>query len=78
MFIHKRDSSHLGYDSDASQGTSFTAFDPINLAFAFADHSIGNNLATNNDGVEAKDETGYTSLIAENNVAQNSWKPHWL
>tara|TARA_R110002073_G_scaffold242896_3_gene405054 strand:+ start:453 stop:1229 length:777 start_codon:yes stop_codon:yes gene_type:complete len=67
----------LGYDSDASQGTSFTSFDVINL-LALSDHAIGDNSTGNGGGTSAATAGEYATLIAGNNVAQNSWKPHWF
>ena len=66
----------LAMDSDPSQGTSFLTFDPINAPFF--DHAIGDNSTANGAGSVAADGTEYASLIASNNVAQNSWKPHWF
>ena len=71
----------LGLDIDPSQGTSFTSFDPINVPFA--DHAIGTNATGNGGGAVAAatptpDTAGYATLIANNNVAQNSWKAHWF
>lgn len=71
----------LGVDSDASLGTSFLVFDIINganpNASGFWDHSIGTNATAQGAGVEATDAASYATLIADNNLAQNSWKPHW-
>lgn len=67
---------YLGLDFDPTQGTSFIGFDPINLSYA--DHSIGNNSTANGQGIEATSGSEYMTLIAENNVAQQSWKPHWF
>jgi len=39
--------------------------------------SIGNNSTTSLTNSVATDATNYASLIFNNNVAQNSWKPHW-
>jgi hypothetical protein len=66
----------LGYDNDASLGTNFTSFDPINLPYA--DHAIGDNSTANGDGAVAATDAGYASLIAGNSLAQNSWQPHWF
>ena len=66
-------SYELGLDSDPSQGTSFITFDPINTITA--DHALGNNSTGNGDGTV--DQLLYMLLIDSNNVAQNSWKPHW-
>lgn len=61
----------LGIDFDPGPGTNFLAFDPINLTLA--DHAIGNNTTGNGAGVTATDAANYAVLIADNNVAQNSW-----
>ena len=58
-------------DFDPGLGTSYQSFDPINLPFA--DHSIGNNGTGNGAGQEAVDPGTYATLIANNNVAQQSW-----
>lgn len=73
----------LQLDSDPSQGTNFGSFDPINdnnpsPAQDWWDHSIGTNSTLNGAGTEATDDSSYTSLIGSNNLAQNSWKPHWF
>jgi len=77
-------SYELGLDTDPSQGVAFgglelglsNPFDPINGSYA--DHAIGTNATLNGDGSVAADAAGYASLIGGNNVAQNSWKPHWF
>jgi hypothetical protein len=65
---------------------SIAAFDPINgsnpgLGRVQWDHSIGTNTttaATDSSIPNASDNaSGYAALIDANNVAQNSWKPHW-
>jgi hypothetical protein len=62
----------LRLDGDPGAGTLFTdVFDPINLAFA--DHAIGDNTTGNGGGTVAPNAAGYAGLIANNNVAQNSW-----
>ncbi len=68
----------LGFDSDASSATAFTFFDVINAPYY--DHAIGDNSTGNGDGLKApKDDSAtYLSLIADNTVAQNSWKPSWF
>lgn len=48
---------------------NFFALDLINLPFA--DHSIGDN--GTGAGAEAADDADYANLIANNNLAQNSW-----
>jgi hypothetical protein len=73
----------LALDSDPSQGVTLILFDPINdinpgNGLVFWDHSIGDNSTGNGGGTEAADATDYANLIANNNVAQNSWKPHWF
>ncbi|MCK5000284.1 MAG: PEP-CTERM sorting domain-containing protein, partial [Anaerohalosphaera sp.] len=66
----------LGIDSDPTAGTSYSIFDPINAAFF--DHSIGNNGTTDSTDLIATTAAEYATLIAGNNVAQNSWKAHWF
>lgn len=61
----------LGMDSDAGLGTSYYAFDPINLSYA--DHSFGDNSTGNGAGVEATNSTEYATYLNTYNVAQNSW-----
>lgn len=62
-------------------------FDPINdvnpaTSSVQWDHAIGDNSTGNGGGTSisngASDSSGYASLIANNNVAQNSWKPDWF
>lgn len=61
-----------------------SGFDPINGAnpgaggAVFWDHAIGDNTTGNGDGVSAGSVAGYAALIAGKNVAQNSWKAHWV
>jgi hypothetical protein len=66
----------LGLDTDPTAAVSMFEFDPINVAYA--DHSIGDNSTGNGAGTEAADATEYAALISTNNLAQNSWKPHWF
>lgn len=61
----------LSLDADPGAGTLFDVFDPINQPFA--DHAIGDNTTGNGAGAVAGDATTYSGLIANNNVAQNSW-----
>lgn len=61
----------ISIDFDPSAATNFFAFDPINQPVA--DHSIGTNATGNGDGTEAGDAAEYQALIANNNLAQNSW-----
>ena len=77
----------LGFDSDPTLGTSFTTFDPINdvnpgNGRVQWDHAIGNNSTANGGGTSIPngndDEAGYEALVDANNVAQNSWKAHWV
>ena len=72
-------SYELGIDADASFGTSFMTFDPVN--FLYFDHAIGTNATRNGEGIigsppGAALAPSYKSLIHSNNLAQNSWKPH--
>ncbi|MEM7054336.1 MAG: DUF11 domain-containing protein [Pseudomonadota bacterium] len=68
----------LGLDADPGPGTDFLTFDPLALPSPFGnpfwDHAIGDNSTANGDGDEATDEPSYQTLIAFNNVAQNSWR----
>lgn len=67
----------LGIDSDPGLGAMFASpFDPINMPFA--DHAIGTNVTGNGAGTVAGDGSEYATLIDNNNVAQNSWKPDWF
>jgi hypothetical protein len=78
----------LRLDNDPSQAVQWTTFDVINSTNAGAggrvqwDHGIGDNSTSNGGGTSipnsADNESGYLDLIADNNVAQNSWKPHWF
>jgi|SRR6056297_3301706 len=70
----------LELDTDPGAGTLFVgSFDPINVPQA--DHGIGDNTTGNGGGgtgIPARggdpaDLAGYADLIANNNVAQNSW-----
>ncbi|MBK5919979.1 hypothetical protein CCR80_02860 [Rhodothalassium salexigens] len=62
----------LRLDGDPTAGTDFTdSFDLINAAFN--DHAIGTNATGNGGGTVASDSADYAALIAQNNVAQNSW-----
>lgn len=58
----------------------FIAFDQITPPSPtdYWDHAIGDNSTGNGGGTVADDATEYASLLASNNVAQNSWKPHWF
>ena len=58
-------------------GSMIPIFDPINDG-TYWDHAIGTNATGNGGGTVAADDTDYANLIAANNVAQNSWKPHWF
>lgn len=61
----------ISIDFDPSAATNFYDFDPINQPLA--DHSIGTNATGNGQGTEAGDAAEYQALIANNNLAQNSW-----
>lgn len=67
----------------SSTGAFTPAFDPIHdinpvEGSVFWDHAIGTNSTANGGGTSASDATTYAALITANNVAQNSWKPHWF
>jgi len=64
----------LGLDFDPSTATNFLALDPINVANA--DHGIGTNGTANGAGDDdlPRTDAQYADLIAQNNVAQNSWR----
>lgn len=64
-------SYRLGMDYDAGLGTNYQTFNLINLNYA--DHSFGNNGTAQSAGAEAADASGYTALLAANNLVQNSW-----
>lgn len=61
----------FGYDSDPSQGESFTTFDEIN-DFALRDHSFGDSSTANGAGVEATNTTDYATYLGQYTIAQNS------
>lgn len=62
----------LSLDRDPTAGTDFSLiFDPINVPIA--DHSFGNNMTAQSSGAEATDPADYTTLLANNNVVQQSW-----
>jgi hypothetical protein len=79
----------LGIDTNPGLATTFSTlvtgpneFDVINAPVC-ADHSTGNNSTGNGSGAEVNCGTGtaaadYANAIATDNVAQNSWKPHWF
>jgi hypothetical protein len=60
----------------STTGSSIVAFDPINQPLV--DHAIGDNTTTEATNFVAANETEYANLIANYNVAQNSWKPSWF
>lgn len=71
----------LRIDSNPTQATTFSSFDPINDAGPLGggwDHSIGTNATAQGAGTEAISGVTYAALIADNNLAQNSWKAHWF
>ena len=65
----------LGMDSDPGLGTNFLKFDAVtpSVIVPFWDHSIGNNSTANGDGTEAGNAATYVTLLAGNNVLQQSW-----
>lgn len=74
----------LGLDTDPGLATAFTEFDPINginpnTGDVRWDHALGTNSTGNGGGVSHDaSEFDYISALGLNNVAQNSWKPHWV
>ncbi|MCF6318329.1 MAG: cadherin-like domain-containing protein, partial [Proteobacteria bacterium] len=66
----------LGIDGDPGDGSNFLVFDPITptVTQPFFDHSIGDNSTANGAGTEATDGPSYLSLIANNNLLQQSWR----
>lgn len=73
----------LSLDTDPSAAVSFITFDPINdinpgAGVVAWDHAIGDNTTGNGGGTNAVDAPTYAALIGGNNLAQNSWKPHWF
>jgi hypothetical protein len=77
-------SYELGLDTDPGATAAFIAFDPINggnpgeAGAVFWDHAMGTNATLNGGGTSAADASAYATAIDSNNVAQNSWKPHWF
>ena len=66
----------IGLDFDPGPGTSFLIFDNITPdppSVPFYDHAIGDNGTANGGGDSAGDAAAYLNLLADNNVAQNSW-----
>ena len=63
----------IGIDFDPGPGQFLLDFDPINQLFV--DHAIGTNATGNGGGTVAPsgDTAAYGALIANNNLAQNSW-----
>lgn len=70
-----------------SAGITWLTFDPIHSYNPATsdfqwDHSIGTNATGNGGGTAISnavdDPAGYAALIGANNVAQNSWRPHWF
>ncbi|HAN56887.1 MAG TPA: hypothetical protein DCQ77_12205 [Betaproteobacteria bacterium] len=80
----------MGIDSDASQGVNYGVFDLIkgvNLGVGVVcwDHSTGTNTTTaandqtaNCGAGNANRVSDYAAELANNNVAQNSWKASWF
>lgn len=70
-------------DQDPTLAQSFVVFDPIDgsanpSGSGFWDHSMGDNGTAQSAGVEATNIAEFDALINANNIAQNSWKPHWF
>ena len=75
----------LGMDFDPAYDTNYLIFDnispgsiipwtPPSPPVPFWDHAIGDNSTPNGGGTSAGDAPTYLSLIANNNVVQNSWR----
>ncbi|RKY18296.1 MAG: hypothetical protein DRQ55_13780 [Planctomycetota bacterium] len=74
----------LGLDFDPGAGTNYLAFDPITPnavipytppdANPFWDHAIGDNSTANGAGAVAPNAPTYAALLANDNLAQNSWR----
>ncbi len=65
----------LEIDFDPGLGINFLAFDPITpSAGPVPDHSIGTNATAKGAGTEATDAADYLDLLANNNIAQQSWR----
>jgi len=64
----------LGLDSDPSDKTDFTVFDPVSpsLVAPWFDHSLGDNSTTASSDVIDESST-YADKLDLYNVAQNSW-----
>ncbi len=77
----------LSMDFSGGPGTHSLVFDPIAVnsvlpydapaVQAYWDHSIGDNSTAMGAGVEAGDQPTYITLLANNNLAQNSWTPEF-
>lgn len=66
----------LGLDVDPGAATSFNVINPLNALGQYTyDNSFGNNLTPKGQGIE--NPFDYASLIAGNNVVQNSWRGNW-
>lgn len=65
----------IDIDYDPAVGTTnFQSFDLISTDGTFFwDHAIGDNSTGNGGGTSATDILSYTTLVDNNNVAQNSW-----
>lgn len=68
----------LGLDGDASAGTNYLTFDPINSinpgnGQVWWDHSMGTNATTAANDAIAGSAGAYATNLAQYNVAQNSW-----
>lgn len=77
----------LRIDTNPGAGVNFSSFDPIHGinpnppgTLVYWDHSIGDNSTAQSAGMEApnNDTAAYASLIANNNLAQNSWRERWF
>ncbi|MEN1728240.1 MAG: DUF11 domain-containing protein [Pseudomonadota bacterium] len=66
----------IGLDGDPGPGTNYLVFDPItpSVQAPFFDHAIGTNATPNGGGTSAANPAEYLNLLANNNVAHQSWQ----
>lgn len=62
----------LSFDYDPTANATYTLIDLV-VTGLLRDHAIGTNATANGGGTTAGDVATYNGLLANNNVAQNSW-----